>query len=55
MALAGVTSLVPRSQPCRRSSYMGEGESAQIHLRKVGEMGRGRGKGGEDETGREER
>lgn len=32
---------------------MGEGESAQIHLRKVGEMGRG--KRGEDETGREER
>lgn len=32
---------------------MGDGESAQIHLRKVEEMGRG--KRGEDETGREER
>lgn len=55
MALGGFPSLGPRSHPRRRSSYAGEGESAQIHLRKVGEMERGQGKGGEDETGGEER
>lgn len=55
MALDGSTSLVPRSHPRREAVKWARGESAQIHLRKVGEMGRGRGKQGEDETGREER